>query len=151
MKAQKAPSKPPGRPKGSLNKSTLDFKEKLEAHGFDVAATLIFCCNEAMTTYSALKEEAKGCDERREALSIIGTAATYLKVASDTARDMAHFSYPRLKSIEFERVNPLSDMSPEMKLEMMKQAVIKGEQDLKTAKARGAKGAEEFKNGSGVV
>lgn len=146
---KKYPAK--GRPKGSLNKETLQFLEAMELHDFDVAKALIWCFNEAKTTYITLKEEAKSSEQRSEFISLHGTAATYLKVSSDVARDMAHFSYPRLKSIEFARVDPLADMSPEMKLEMMKQAVIKGEHDLKIAKARGARGAEEFKNGSGPL
>ncbi len=105
-----------GRPIGSLNRRTSELIAKLEEGGFDPAGELIDCYQEARAAYKKLDlEEGLG----------------YLKIASDIAKDLASFCYPKIKAVEQIKGNILEGMSTQEKLEAMKQAVAMMESQVK--------------------
>lgn len=105
-----------GRPKGSLNKRTLDYLEVLAYEDFDPAQALIHCYRESLGTWEQMKKDHRGTILPED-------AHRYLKIAADAAKDLAGYAYPRLKAIEQKITNPLDGMTPEQKLEALKQAV----------------------------
>lgn len=106
-----------GRPKGSLNKRTLDYLEVLEYECFDAAAAMIHCYREAIGVWDKTKKE---CDQTKK--PIPEEAAKYLKIASDNVKEIACYAYPRLKAIERKNFNPLEGMTPEQTLEALEKA-----------------------------
>jgi len=98
-----------GRPKGSINKRSAEFLSILEEENFDAARAMISFCRKAEQDY----EEARGTED----------APKYLKIASDMAKELATYSYPKLKAIEKTQHDPLKDLTPQQRLELMEQAV----------------------------
>lgn len=117
-----------GRTKGTPNKRTLEFRSVLEANCFCPATALIEIYNDAREIYKgysviytaiqSAKSVAAGFDVPLE-----DKAHIYLKIAADAAKDLAAYTYPRLKSIEHNQGNSLDGLTPEQKLELAKQAV----------------------------
>lgn len=97
-----------GRPLGSLNKRTSELISLLEESGFDPASELIECYAEARQTWKKMPYDA---------------GLGYLKIASEIARELASYCYPKIKSVEQIKGNILDGMSAQEKLEAMKQAV----------------------------
>lgn len=58
-------------------------------------------------------------------------AHKYLKIAADIAKEIASYSFPKLKSIERPKNSPLDGMTPQEKLQAMKQAVLMLEMQVK--------------------
>lgn len=104
----------------------------LEAEGFDAAKALIECYRDAKKTYDnyGLIYDAIS-DARQEKNSATGEFATptednahkYLKIAADIAKDLASYSYPKLKAIEQTKGSPLDGMTSEQKLEAARTTV----------------------------
>lgn len=109
-----------GRPIGSLNRRTSELIAKLEDGGFDPAGELIDCYREARAAYVKTPEDALG----------------YLKIASDIAKDLASFCYPKIKAVEQIKGNILEGMSTREKLEAMKQAVAMMESQVKSDESK---------------
>ena len=107
---------PTGRTPGTLNKRTLEFKQTLEKHNFNPA--------EALLELYAKAQEGMEYGNREE-------RPIYLKIAADLVKEIAAYSYPRLKAVEVKRENQLEGMTPEQKLEAMKQAVALLESQVK--------------------
>ena len=118
----------PGRPKGALNKRTREAQAILEDAGFCPITAMIDMYKTAIERFA---EEIQKEDSGRGSGFIESDAPRYLKIASDAAKDLASYSYPKLKAIERISSNPLDGMSPEQRLEAMKQAVAFLESDIK--------------------
>lgn len=118
----------PGRPKGSVNKRTVEFQQVLEKHNFNVAEALIWCYSEAKDRYQDYNE--RFMDGRISPME--DQAPKYLKIASDMAKDMASYSFPKLKAIETKKSSLMEELAPEHRLEILKQYVQKLESDLKS-------------------
>lgn len=110
-----------GRPKGSLSKRTLEFAAVLAENNFDVAKALLWTFKEAKKSYEFYQERLK--DNRISPLE--DKAPVYLRICGDTAREIASYTYPKLKAIDRPPPNVLEGMNGEQKLEAMKQAVLK--------------------------
>lgn len=129
-----------GRPKGSVNKRTQDFRAVLEAHDFCPVSAMIECYREAKKTYDnyGLIYDAI-TDAREKDQDSTGTyhapledhAHKYLKIAGDMAKDISSYTYPKLKAIEQKKSGPLDGMDPEQRLEAMKCAVAIAEAQIK--------------------
>lgn len=125
-----------GKPKGSIHKRTQNFLDVLERENFCAATALIEIYREAKKTYDnyAIIYEALEDARKLKGETIAPTedkADKYLKIAIDAAKDLAGYSFPKLKAIEQQKDNPLKDMSPEQKLEAMKHAVSVLELEVK--------------------
>lgn len=121
-----------GRPLGSRNKRTLEFMATLERENFNPALALIECYREAKKTYDNYGTIYDAiCDARTARNDATGQCAAptednahkYLKIAADVAKDLAGYAFPKLKSIEQRKSDPLANMTAEQKLEAMKAAV----------------------------
>jgi hypothetical protein len=104
-----------GRPKGSLNKKNISFRETLEAKGYDVAEALYDIYIKGLDVFN------NGNPDDR---------VSGLKIAGDMAKEIASYVMPKLKAIEVTKSSALDNMSPQEKLEAMKQAVRLLEADL---------------------
>lgn len=131
-----------GRPLGSKNKRTVEFMQVLEDEGFDPAKALIQCYRAAKTTYDNYSVILEAITSAREAKNdqtgefsapTEDNAHKYLKIAADIAKDLASYAYPKLRSIEQTKANPLEGMSPQERLEVMKGAVVIAESEIKKA------------------
>jgi hypothetical protein len=116
-----------GRPKGSINKRSLEFQQVLAEKNFNVAEALVWCYQEAKEKYDFYHQ---GVETGRFS-PMEDNAPKYLKIASDMAKEMASYSFPKLKAVEHQKTDPLAGMSPEQKLEAMRHAVHKLELELK--------------------
>jgi hypothetical protein len=119
-----------GRPKGSKGKRTIEFQEVLERKNFNVAEALVWCYREAKNRYQEYNKRFE--DGRLSAME--DNAPKYLKICADMAKELASYSFPKLKAIEHQKVNPLEGMTPEQKLEAMRQAVAKLELEIEMNK-----------------
>lgn len=113
-----------GRPKGSMNKRTLEFVNTLEANNYDPALTLLELQREAMNNYQLGGEDAQ----------------SYFRDASNLAMEIASYVFAKPKSIEIQTNNPLDGMTAAEKLEAMRQAVrlleAENEQELKQIESK---------------
>lgn len=103
-----------GKPKGSLSKRSLDYAEALASNNFNPALALLDVYNKAMIAYESASPDNK---------------ASYLSIASQAADRMQPYVYPKLSSIEVKQSNPLEGMSPQEKLELMREAIKSVEQE----------------------
>jgi hypothetical protein len=78
-----------GRKKGTPNKKTKEFMQLLQDENFDPAKELIRCYREARAIFELRKRNG----------NLVG-AMIALGQASDTAGDLAQYSYPKKKAIE---------------------------------------------------
>lgn len=85
-----------GRPKGTKNKRTIEFQEVMDRKNFNVAEALVYCYRQAIKKYKYYNERLE--DGRLSPME--DNAPKYLKIASDMAKDMASYSFPKLKSID---------------------------------------------------
>lgn len=126
----------PGRPKGAIGKRSQHFLEVLEKHNFCAATAMVECYREARKTYDnyGLIYDAI-CDAREAKEGFVAptedNAHKYLKIAADLAKELGSYSYPKLKAVEQTHETPTEGMTPEQKLEAMKQAVLMLELQLK--------------------
>lgn len=126
-----------GRPKGSLNKRTLDFLETLEEENFDPARAIIECYREAWTIYKGYAEIYQAIWDKRLAQNEKSPppedkADKYLKIALDSATDLAGYAYPKMKSVEHQKPDQLEGMTPVQKLEALKELVKALEHQVKS-------------------
>ena len=103
-----------GRPKGSPDKRTLKFQEVLEANGYNPALALLELQREAYQNYQ------RGDDK----------AQAYFKDACNLAMDIAGYVFAKPKAIEITTNNAMEGMTPEQRLEAMKQAVLMLEREV---------------------
>jgi hypothetical protein len=108
-----------GRPKGSLNKRTIEAKDLLEKAGFCPITALIDGHRIAMECF---KNELERIESGRIS-PMECDAVKYLKIAMDAAADCAGYVYPKLKSVEQTQSNVIPEMTAAEKLEQMRQAV----------------------------
>jgi hypothetical protein len=109
----------PGKPKGTIHKRTLEFRAVLEAAGFCPATALLETYKIALAQFADDLEKL----ESGRISPMESSAAQYLKIACDVSKELASYSYPKLKAIEQQKPDPLIDMTPVQKLEAMRQAV----------------------------
>lgn len=125
-----------GRKPGTVTVRRFRFEEIMAKNNFCPATALMEIYAEAKkvydnygTIYAALEQarEAKGMDIRPTE----DKSDKYLKIALDAAKDLAGYAYPKLKAIE-QTPNRVTDgMTPEQKLEAMKQYVAALEAQIK--------------------
>ncbi len=96
----------PGRPVGATSRSVAKFSKTMDKHGFDIAEELLEHYNRAMQE-----------QEHFTAVNILFNMAKYV--------------YPTLKSIDNHESSPSDGMTPEQRLEAMKQYVAALELELK--------------------
>jgi hypothetical protein len=120
-----------GRPLGSVNKRSLEFRAVLETSGFCPVTALIDGHKTALARFA--EEIAKEDSGRISPME--SSAAKYLKLAIDCASDLASYSYPKLKAVEQTKNDPLSGMTTAEKLEAMRQGAKFLESQLKAEKA----------------
>ena len=92
-----------GRPKGSVNKVSTKFADTMNKHGVDIAQEMLEAWNEARTD---------------------GNQELAFKILSE----MAQYVYPKLKTTEHIKASALDDMTPQQKIDALKQAVALLEQ-----------------------
>lgn len=109
-----------GRKPGAKNKRNKEFLAVLETKKFCPASALIQCYEDARHQFETAIQSGFISDDNTR----------YLKIAADTAKELASYAYPKLKSIEQQRVNPLEGMSLQQKLEAMKNAVALLEMEI---------------------
>jgi hypothetical protein len=121
-----------GRPKGTVNKRTMEFRSVLEANNFCPVTAMIECYQEAKrlfdnygTIYEAICEARLIENDKNGSYPtpLVDEGHKYLKIAGDMAKDIASYTYPKLKSIEQSKPDPLEGMTTQQRLEAMKQAV----------------------------
>ncbi len=115
---------------GVPNKRTQEVRELLAGLGYCPTQSLVEISKIAMTRFV---EELQLVESGRYSPMESGASA-YLKMALDCAKELAGYVNPKLKSIEQVRSNPTEGMSPQQRLEAMKQAVLIFEANLKEAK-----------------
>jgi hypothetical protein len=112
----------------------------LEAEGFDPAKALVECYREAKKTYDnygliydAISDARTARNEADGSFAAPteDNAHKYLKIAADIAKDLASYAYPKLKSVEQQRVSSTEDMTAEQKLEAARMMVKILEQEVK--------------------
>lgn len=96
----------PGKPKGATSKIASKFKDTMDKHGFDIAQEMLDLYNEALADHKT-------------------------ELCAKILSEMAQYVYPKLKAIEHTNQDHLKDMSPEQKLEALKQAVTLLESQVK--------------------
>lgn len=109
----------PGRAKGSISKRTLEFQEVLAKKNFNVAETLIWCFDQAKEQYLDYVQRFQ--DGRISPME--DNAPKYLKIASDMAKDIASYTFPKLKAIEQSKNNPWDNFTDAQKIEMAKKYI----------------------------
>lgn len=85
-----------GRPKGARNRRTKEAKEIAQAKGFSPIEALIYCYHEAVSQYQHYKDLLM----QNRISPMEDNGAKYLKIASDNAKEVGSFIYPKLKSID---------------------------------------------------
>lgn len=116
-----------GRPKGAVNKRTAEFRAVLEANDFCPASALMDVYKTALTKFAEDLEQV----ESGRMSPMESKAANYLRIAADMAKDLASYTYPKLKAIEQTKHDPTKDMTPAERLAAMKQAVAYMETQVK--------------------
>jgi hypothetical protein len=109
----------PGRAKGAVNKRTVEFQAVLEKNNFNVAESLLWCFNEAKKQYIDYRDRFQ--DGRISPME--DNAPKYLKIASDMAKDLASYTFPKLKSVEHMKDNPWVNFTDDQKIEMAKKYI----------------------------
>lgn len=123
-----------GRRPGAINKRTQDAISRLEAANFCPITALLDGHKIAMQQF--VEELDLVASNRRSPME--SCAAQYLKMAIDCARELAAYSYPKLKAIEVTKPgSPIEGMTDEQQLEAMKHAVA-----FKEAQLLAKKGAD---------
>lgn len=120
MPFQKGRIKTGGQIKGQKKSQTLHFREVLIKHNFCAASALIECYKDARKVYDNYGTIYDAICEARERSGKYPTddkAHLYLKIASDIAKDLASYSYPKLKQIEFQESSQWKDMAALQRLE----------------------------------
>ena len=115
-----------GRPVGSKSSDSIEYQAFLIKNQVIIPEIELWALQEAKANYENAKDNLK-----------MKEAAFFLKLSHDIICEMATRVYPKLKSIELHQVGVIDKMTPQQKLEALKQAVAK--QEL------------EIKNGSGPV
>jgi hypothetical protein len=106
----------PGRPKDTLSKRSLKFADAIMESGVDLVAELIGALNNAKEMYAKTNDPA--------------LKATFNAQITNNAEKMLPYMYPKLSSIEVKPNDPLQGMTPEQRLEAMKQAVLMLEREV---------------------
>ena len=119
----------PGRPKGAtgvLKKSVEEASRRLKINPIEVL--LLF----AKGDWKALKYDKEkyitNINEHGECEKWTIDPAIRMKAAAEVCQ----YLYPKLKSVEYVRAEPLSDMTPHQRLDMLKQAVLLLEMQIKS-------------------
>jgi hypothetical protein len=85
-----------GRPKGALNKSTMEFKAAIIKSKHPPAQALIDCYNNAMAEYAHYSTLLR--ENRISGMEDNGWR--YLKIAADMAEKIASYLYPKRKAVD---------------------------------------------------
>ena len=117
-----------GRVKNVPNKRTASFLEILERENFCPATALIHIYRESMKNYDNLR--AVGLIGSNQILGVPSEADRYLKTALDAAKDIASYSFPKLKAIEQSKPSPTDGMTQAEKLAVMKHYVAALEHEV---------------------
>jgi hypothetical protein len=127
-----------GRPPGSLNKRSQHFLAILEKHNFCAASALIECYSEAKKIYDSYgliyDAIAKAREHSGNPYPLEDNAHKYLKIAADVAKEIAGYSFPKLKAIDH-NISQTENLTLGEKLKMVEQL---GENIRKEIASRGS-------------
>lgn len=118
----------PGRQKGSMNRRSIEALKILEELDYCPIKKGVHIALEAEKQYEFYKEKVS--EGRFSPME--DNAPTYLKIMSDTNKDLAGYVYAKLKAVEQIRVNATDGWSLEQKLEASKALTHMLEMQLKT-------------------
>lgn len=121
-----------GRVKGVPNKRTLAFIEILSRENFCPATALIEIHREARAGYNNCIDSSVDLNSDRVS-GAADKADRYLKIALDAAKDLASYSFPKLKAVEQEKKSLTDGMSVQEKIDAMKQYVSILEMEVKNS------------------
>lgn len=121
MASSNSNRKPPGRPRGSVNRVSEAFADKIKAKGFDLVEAFLELHREGMKTYR------EGHDDHK---------MEGAKIALAAVKEMASYMLPKLQSISISKEDPLEGMTPQQKLEAMREAIklMEAEQEKEVKK-----------------
>lgn len=139
-----------GRPKGALAYRSYEFLRALHDNDFDAASELITIYREAKKTYDnyAVIYEALEDARTEQGQNPIPTedkADKYLKIALDAVKEIASYTYPKLKSIEHQAPSPLDGMTNQQKLDAMREAMKVLEKNIELQPGRNDTGSDQVK------
>lgn len=117
-----------GRPPGYANKRTVEFMQTLEAAGFNPAQALIDLHKIAMTRMAEEMEK----EDSGKISPMESKVPQFMKIATDAAKELASYAYPKLKAIEQTKTNPTQGMTVTEKLQAAKAMVQILEQEVKS-------------------
>lgn len=117
-----------GRPAGSLNARSTAFYEAVRQEQFDAAREMIEACLTAKDVYKNYARIYEALEDARKEKGEISFPTEdrcheYLKIALTAAKDIATFCYPKPKFPDQGPQQYLEDMTPEQKIEALKNAV----------------------------
>jgi hypothetical protein len=118
--------------KGIPNKSSMRAELTCQVRKFSSIDAMIDAAEIALQKF--VEEESSVKSGRLSPME--SNACEYLKIYVAIAKEIASYVHAKRKAIEHIQVDPLKDMSPEQKLEAMKQAVALLEHQVKTNEAR---------------
>lgn len=109
MPFTKGHSKTGGRQKGSPNKRTVELTELLEKKGFNPAEKLVYVYRKAIKEYKRADQIADAIQKDLLSRGIpadkVNHGPSYLKIASDAAKELMQYVYPKRKAVEFSGPN----------------------------------------------
>lgn len=126
MPFKKGRKKTGGKQVGHVNKITRDFRESLERNGFDPTMAMMDIYAKSMFVYDNYAKVYEAICKGREMNGLYPTtdnAHQYLRIAADMVKDIAGYTFPKLKAIEHTNKGLISGMTEDQKLQMAKQAV----------------------------
>lgn len=116
-----------GRAVGSVNKRTAQFVEVLQARNFDIPTSMLDLYEICLKRFvEELDKQDRGIMSPMES-----AAPKYMKMCSDLLIAMSGYAYPKLKAIEQVKPSITEGMTPEQRLEAMKQYVAALEAQIK--------------------
>jgi hypothetical protein len=99
--------------------------EILKEEGVEPAREMILCYKKAMAVFDNYGTIFEAISKAREMSGLFPTedkGHIYLKIAADIIKDLAHYSYPKLKTIE--HIKPAKpDLLPDQKVTLMKRYI----------------------------
>lgn len=129
-----------GRPSGSLNRRSQAFFQAVEEEQFDAAREMIDVCLTAKSMYKNYALIYEALEQARIEKGEISfptedRAHEYLKIALTAAKDIASYCYPKPRFPDQKNNQYLEGMTPEQKLDALKQAQNVLELEIKAKNA----------------
>jgi hypothetical protein len=121
------------RPPGIPNKSTMRVAHICEIKGYDSIEAMIQAAQIALEKFI----EHSANETNRTWSPMESKANDYLKIYAKIATDMAQFIHPKRKAVEHTSRDITENMTPQEKLQAMKQAVLMLENQINKENGNG--------------